>query len=532
MALAVVLILSAVVQATHGQQAVLVSPEPGSTVTTQTVTFEWTTGAGRYYFNLGTGGPGSRDIFASAILPNSQTSITVEGIPTSEILHAQLWSETEPGSNRFWLVDYQFNNDRDSDGIEDTIDPDPESANALIIRRGGDFVLTVLGSGRVASFESANLFAAAGNSMDYNQAWDLASMLYQKLKDHFDFIIVATDQPQVPTGTYYGRFYNARNDIRGLGKNIFDNTARFGSGGRLQGLIHLTSTAGLKDGPSLHELLHNWAHSMDAIPTEVSGHWGYSNIGGQLGGWEPGSLEELGTNRYKARNPRTGEFGAWGANANGGNSLPYSQFELYLMGLIPADEVGHDIRIARDFEWVDTTTGEFSASSISTVTMDEIIAAHGQRIPDVSQSQKDFSILYLILTDRPLSAAEWARHDRDVYDFSLPADNGSPLYNFWEATGGRAVLTMNHLLSSIREAPAGPFFIEDFFLTDVGSPAANLRLDSETGFHYTLQYSENLKEWNDGETVAGTGERILLQHPLDSKQHLCFRIIRSPIEQP
>ena len=178
-------------------------------------------------------------------------------------------------------------------------------------------------------------------------------------------------------------FYNVQNNFEGIGKEIFDNTTSFGSQGRLQGVIHLPSTWGLPGGPSIHEIVHNWAHDFKSVPTDIGGHWGYSNIGGQLGGWQPGSLVDLGDNKYKARNPNTGEFGSWGSFANGGNGLPYSQFELYAMGLIEASEVGHDIKIAKDFKWVDPEKGIFSASEIHTVTMDEVVEIDGLRSPGV-----------------------------------------------------------------------------------------------------------------------------------------------------
>jgi len=175
--------------------------------------------------------------------------------------------------------------------------------------------------------------------MSNSQMQGITSKVYSHLKDDFDFIIVASNQRDVQAASYSGTFFNVKNDIGGIGKGNFDNTSLYGSSGRLQGAIHLISTDGLTGGPSLHEIAHHWANSMRSVPTAVGGHWGYANIGGQLGGWQPGSLEWLGGIEYRARNPRTGNYGSFGGFANGGNGLPYSSFELYVMGLIPPEQV-------------------------------------------------------------------------------------------------------------------------------------------------------------------------------------------------
>ena len=237
-------------------------------------------------------------------------------------------------------------------GHAQTVDPISADDSAIEVE-GSDHRFKIFGSERLASIESRTLFEKTNTNVNHGQAQALSRRVYEHFHDDFDFIIFASNQSAVPAGSYYGRFYEAQNKIEGVGKRQFDNTSNFGSQGRLQGVIHLTSTWGLTGGPSLHEITHKWGNDMASVPTEVGGHWGYSNIGGQLGGWQPGSLVELGDNKYKARNPNTGEFGSWGSFANGGNGLPYSQFELYAMGLIEASEVGHDIKIAKDFKWVE-----------------------------------------------------------------------------------------------------------------------------------------------------------------------------------
>ena len=394
-------------------------------------------------------------------------------------------------------------------GHAQTVDPISADDSAIEVE-GSDHRFKIFGSERLASIESRTLFEKTNTNVNHGQAQALSRRVYEHFHDDFDFIIFASNQSAVPAGSYYGRFYEAQNKIEGVGKRQFDNTSNFGSQGRLQGVIHLTSTWGLTGGPSLHEITHKWGNDMASVPTDVGSHWGYSNIGGQLGGWQPGSLVELGDNKYKARNPNTGEFGSWGSFANGGNGLPYSEFELYTMGLIEASEVGHDIKIAKDFIWVEPGKGIFSASSINTVTMDEVIEIDGLRSPGPSESQKQFRILYVILTDKPLTLSQWQSYDEDVSNFQIQEDNGSSLYNFWEATRGLASLKMDELAKSVKVKNAYTIRID---------PNTNIALDSTIG---AVGLNGSVWDWysNDTPSDPRNSLSVFLAEVRNSETHL------------
>ena len=507
---------------TRASDATLTAPTPGTTFPSSTVLFTWTAGPGRYLLYVGTQGAGSNNLLNTGIINNGTNSRTVNNLPTDAIVYVRLWCETSDGSDRYSVEDYTYNGDIDADGILDTIDPTPGQADGMITRAGRDYILTILGSGRVASLESAPLFNSTFDDMSTAETRTITDKVYEQLEDDFDFIIICSNQGSVPSGSYFGRFYNAQNDIAGIGKNTFDSTALYGSAGKLQGAIHLTSTSGLPGGPSLHELAHNWANSMDSVPTAVGGHWGYSNVGGQLGGWQPNSLEDLGGGQYRARNPRSGNIGSWGGNANGGNGLAFSNFELYTMGLISAAEVGQDIKIANGFSWENTSTGVFNASSITTYTMTEVVSMDGARVPGPATSQKNFRLLYLIVTAHPLSLGEWSALDEDVHQFALAGDDGTSSFNFWEATGGRATLTMDGLLDRV--------IFDDFVVTEVTYTPGMAHVDVEgaSGFTYTLQSSTNMTLWTDGETMVGNDSTIRFNRGIDALQTpLYLRVLQS-----
>ena len=87
------------------------------------------------------------------------------------------------------------------------------------------------------------------------------------------------------------------------------------------------------------------------MPAGSIPHWGVSSVNGQLGGFALSSLEELGEGLYQA-NP-------FGTFANGGNRLPYSSLELYLMGMIPEEEVEDIV----SFSGLSATNGQFFDSN-------------------------------------------------------------------------------------------------------------------------------------------------------------------------
>ena len=281
----------------------------------------------------------------------------------------------------------------------------------------------------------------------------LAQEFYVHFEDAFDFLIVVSNlaSPSVnEVHTYYGEYLGVKNSVAGTGAEIYDRNASYGAENRLKGIVHLTYNDALLHGPSLHEIMHSWANY--AIPTTEPFHWGFSSANGQLGGFDLANLVELGGNRYSA-----GEFGTF---ANGGNSVPYSPIELYFAGLMPSEEVP-DLWFADDARWLyendrqvldEAGSPVFVAESISTWSVEEIVERFGMRSPDVNDSQKAFRAALVLLVD-PRNTAHLSTLDELSEAVELFAGSGEDVppgfrkrrYNFQEATGGRATLTMDRL---------------------------------------------------------------------------------------
>lgn len=232
----------------------------------------------------------------------------------------------------------------------------------------------------------------------------------------------------------------------------------------LRSYTYLSRKDSLVLGPSLHELAHGWGVRLQQpsiLGTQVidsDNHWGFSGVGGQLGGWRPGTLEETEEGIFRTTS------GNVNPNGRSFNDLAYATLELYLMGLASPDEIG-PIQIA--MSPMSRSLFEFQAEGLVDITIEDIIVGNGERIPSIGDAPSAFTIDFLILTDHELSDDEWQFYMDSVNYFSatksleirdaFPEDRygghpildlldqaddqlGTRFINFFEATDGRATI--------------------------------------------------------------------------------------------
>ena len=226
------------------------------------------------------------------------------------------WLENSTIEN-LYIYNAFFATDADKDGIDDDIDSDPSYASQInLVTNQEDYSVSILGSGRVVNWVSPSRFERGKDGLSYTEKESLIFSLYSYFYDEFDSINIALDLDEVPEDLEFAATHlQVSNSVSGIGERIFDNSGSFGSQGMLKGANDYLERDGLASS-GIHEIAHNWGNkalkSSLPTPSEVSlGHWGYRNIGGVLGGWLPGSLEDLGGGNYRAKNPVTGEFGKW-----------------------------------------------------------------------------------------------------------------------------------------------------------------------------------------------------------------------------
>ena len=294
------------------------------------------------------------------------------------------------------------------------------------------------------------------NGFYTNQRLEIPKKLYQYFKDDFDVIMLISNETSKPaTISYYGVNWPLANSVEGIGMSIYSNASYVGSEGKLFSIMHLPYLDAIKFGPTLHEFCHCWANS--AIPTVVSGHWGFcgGNTPGQLGGFKQSTLEsnvDGDPNKYTAE--------PFGANANGGNSVPYNELELYLMGMLPIDSVQEfDVFLnvpSESFKYYDDTHKlvTFTSDTHIHYTQASLIDSLGVRVPDFNHSQKSFKALFVVLSKVPLTEEEWTKSEEGINWYCKQGKGGiSYLYNFWEATRGRGTIDPSNLSLSLKMIP-------------------------------------------------------------------------------
>jgi hypothetical protein len=265
----------------------------------------------------------------------------------------------------------------------------------------------------------------------------------------------------------------------------------------LKGFTFLDRPEVIYSGMLLHEVGHQWFNyifqdEINNIITDNSsitnyylpGHWGLSNAGGVLGGFK--NVIKVGDNKYQGSiSPNKKGF-----SLTSETTVPYSDIELYLMGLKSAQELrseGFKFDIYTGGK-VDTKTsgtnlqdGYFTATGKVSYTIDDIISKYGPRTPDVSTSQKHFKAAVIAVVDgsitpdypKLVSALRWfAGGMNDKSNTQYPN-----AYNFAKATGGLGTIE----IEGLRDGGGGN-------TGDVYDVEVKPTLDS-TGTHLTLEFT-------------------------------------------
>ena len=282
----------------------------------------------------------------------------------------------------------------------------------------------------------------------------IANEYYSVLPDDRDFLIMAVLFNWKNLGGY---FSHVNSDVQGLGLDLPDKSAEYGSSGHLQGFVVSTyPSADLLN----HELLHRWVAFVKDPDITQTGHWKAVERSGT--GFNPRS-DHLNNGIYRqfVKAGADREYRAMHIPLSG----VYSDLELYFMGLIPASEVAEPIRSLINPEYQNTVYPPppcggspdpnacvtfaydvYLADGIRELTMDDITSKVGVRNPDHVASQKTFTSALVVVYDRPLTDVEFAALDFQMREYEKPESDFGPLnhvqdYTFEAATGGRATLT-------------------------------------------------------------------------------------------
>ena len=265
-----------------------------------------------------------------------------------------------------------------------------------------------------------------------------------------DFVLLTLDahREQLRFNAVGG--FNIAIKVPEAGLGPFVSVSSFSTLPNLRSYIYLARKDSLVLGPSLHELAHGWGVRLlapDVLAQQITdseSHWGFSSAGGQMGGWLPGTLVNLGNGRFELS---SGEVASGGRSFN---NVPYSPIELYLMGLADPSEVD-PIQVA--INPAPLSLFQFTADEIVELTIDDIVAANGRRVPSAEDSQRSFKLTLIVLTDHELNSAEWKFY-QDSMDF-FSAEAHADINDFFNASEYAGQPIRDFITQSQKEASVG-----------------------------------------------------------------------------
>ncbi|MHB8873715.1 MAG: CARDB domain-containing protein, partial [Myxococcaceae bacterium] len=232
-----------------------------------------------------------------------------------------------------------------------------------------------------------------------------ARAFYESHSDGYDFLVVfptfAADLGQDVGGIHWG----VRNDVSGIGMSATDLGAEFGSAARLKGYIDVGTLLPGAAPPDVqaatnvvaHEILHQWAVGVP-FRDRRTGQIRTDLLGRDSSHWS-----------FFLDSEASVEYGSdWVDNGNGTftakeSRLRYSALDLYLMGFLAPAEVppfslltpGSQVTYsATDISPPDGTTITATAESVS---IDDIIAATGPRVPSSASASRLFRAAFVVL---------------------------------------------------------------------------------------------------------------------------------------
>jgi hypothetical protein len=247
----------------------------------------------------------------------------------------------------------------------------------------------------------------------------LARAFYSAYPDEFDTLYVWTDF-KFDNGTGYAHAFNIRNDISGIGLRIFDQGAIYGSPARLSSILTMgniidswpddpdSHVVGLNSAISIvcHEQGHRWLsyvrfaegrEARDDLLGRSLEHWSFlldtrTNSAGSFSSLMEGNAW---------RNNGVGIFTTVETAVN-----HFSDLDLYLMGLLPSDQVDDlaYLDVDEDLQELIRSRSPVSGFSMSApqkkVSIEKIIRHEGPRTPDHTSSPKNFRVAFVLLVER------------------------------------------------------------------------------------------------------------------------------------
>jgi hypothetical protein len=243
-----------------------------------------------------------------------------------------------------------------------------------------------------------------------------AAKFYQTHSDDYDQLAIYTNFPYSLGGDAFAYEVTIKNDIQGINADIYDYSAQFGSAGQLQSYLALNQMSVFPDNPDTiavrtystvavlaHETAHRWlsyplfktgsVNSGDLLGYQQA-HWSFFfNADASL--MEGHTIQDNGNGTFRITEV-TDRFG---------------KLDQYLMGFLSSSAVGPLFYVKSPTGTNHVATDVTEPSDIgltfsgtrANLSVNDIIAAIGPRIPDVSTAPRVFRQATILLVQQGTS---------------------------------------------------------------------------------------------------------------------------------
>jgi hypothetical protein len=243
-------------------------------------------------------------------------------------------------------------------------------------------------------------------SLNFLPRQEIAKEFLRLHPDEYDFLIIFSNFAySMPDSQAKGFYLEVKNDTQGIGKPLVDNATFFGSNSKLQGIIDMGNLLTLITDPRdsifeetintlAHEHMHRWGASLKY--KDAQGSISTALLGKDASHWSfllDSDASLLYGNEWQ--NNGNGTFTSIGAGKY------YSPLDLYLMGFYDKSKLAPMLLIENPS--INPSGLPEPGIAISGtpryVTIDDIIAAEGERIPNASTSQKVFKVAFILISN-------------------------------------------------------------------------------------------------------------------------------------
>ena len=234
-----------------------------------------------------------------------------------------------------------------------------------------------------------------------------ARAVLSAVRDDYDLIVLFADFPVDLEGDAFAYNASIKNDIRGIGDGVgYDFSRQYGSDGRLEAFVQMGSLANYPAGPNnfirfseapgigilAHEVGHRWLAFVRFINSQ--GQRSTDLLGRQLGHWS--FLLDTDGSVMEGNDIRDNGDGTFTTVATWKG---FSLLDQYLMGFRRASEVPPFFYVSGSQLDAETapSTNVIITGQRRDVTIDQILAAEGPRVPGFAGAQKKINVAFALL---------------------------------------------------------------------------------------------------------------------------------------